>query len=523
MAFTEPVFLLFLLPAFLLAFYGTARLFGRDTALAVIFLVSCLWYAKWGAGFLALMVLGTVVNFAICFALLRIGDSRPRLRALLFALGQAYNFGTLIYFKYFTYLWYALGTTHGESLQLSGIPVGISFYTFQQAVLLVDAYARQRAVATYVSPAPGLGAKLVAFFRYGAFHCFFPQLVVGPITYLSEFGPQTLRRAFGRPRRIDFEVGLTLLAIGMFKKLALADGLAAIANPAFDAARDGLGLSAQQAWAGTLAYYAQLYFDFSGYSDMALGAARLFGLRLPINFDSPLRATGIVDFYRRWHITLTRVIARFLFAPLSLWGTRFAAEKSLPTLPRKLVSVWLPMLVNFEVIALWHGALSTFVVFGLVHGLWYILETEVRASRSWRAYRKVTSDARRRVQGQLLAFLPLLLTFALFRSETLPGFARIASSLVAVGASEPAEIDTSRSAWWLIAAAFAVIWLLPNSMEFTERYAPGIRAWRNLSTTPPPLRLLWRPTLAWAPLVGGLAVVGWLYINRELPFLYMGF
>src|SRR4029078_733190 len=105
------------------------------------------------------------------------------------------------------------------------------------------------------------------------------------------------------------------------------------------------------------ACYVQLYFDFSGYTDMALGVARLFGLRLPINFDSPLRANGIVDFYRRWHITLTRVIGRFLFTPLSLWGTRLAANHALSGWPRKLVSAWLPLLVNFEVIALWHGAL----------------------------------------------------------------------------------------------------------------------------------------------------------------------
>jgi len=129
-----------------------------------------------------------------------------------------------------------------------------------------------------------------------------------------------LSKSFGKLKLSNFEVGATLLVIGLFKKVVIADNLGRMVDPAFAAMQGGSTLIAPQAWAGALAYYPQLYFDFSGYADMALGIGRLFGLRLPINFDSPLRASGIVDFYRRWHITLTRVIARFLFTPLSLWG-----------------------------------------------------------------------------------------------------------------------------------------------------------------------------------------------------------
>jgi len=337
MLFSEPFFLLLFLPAAVATFYFAARVSGATLALTALFVLSCLFYANWGWFFFALMMVGTVVNYAVCVALVRLDTTREPLRRALLWAGQAYNFGTLIYFKYLAFYLLADDVSR-DGLRSAAIPIGISFYTFQQAVLLIDAYARSEAVVRYLGDVSDLWGKLRSFIRYGAFHCFFPQLVIGPITYMSEFGPQVTARAFGQPVRRNFEVGITLIVIGLTKKIVLADGLAAVVDPAFSALATGSPLSHAQAWAAALAFYTQLYFDFSGYTDMALGVARLFGLRLPINFDSPLRANGIVDFYRRWHITLTRVIGRFLFTPLSLWGTRLAANHALSGWPRKFVS-----------------------------------------------------------------------------------------------------------------------------------------------------------------------------------------
>nr|WP_240903023.1 MBOAT family O-acyltransferase [Caulobacter sp. SLTY] len=354
--------------------------------------------------------------------------------------------------------------------------------------------------------------------RFGAFHTFFPQLVVGPITYLSEFGPQALSQRFGRFKRTDLEVGLTLIAIGLFKKVVIADSLGRITAPVFDGLAQGAPANSAQAWLAVTGYFAQLYFDFSGYSDMALGLARLFGIRLPFNFDSPLRASGIADFYRRWHITLTRVIGRFLFTPLSLWGARTAAEKALPIPAARALSAWGPMLVNFQVIALWHAALPTFMLFGLIHGLWFILETEVRATKRWRRFKKATTDTFRLRVGQALTILPLMLTFALFRSADLQVFASLVQALPLTA---PAPVNWPAAAQ--VAGAFALIWLAPNSQELLRRYRPGIRTWNNPSTTPGPLRVEWRPTLLWGLFVAGLLLGALSMIAYRTPFIYMGY
>jgi len=257
---------------------------------------------------------------------------------------------------------------------------------------------------------------------------------------------------------------------------------------------------------------------------MALGIARLFGIRLPINFDSPLRASGISDYYRRWHITLTRVIGRFLFTPLSMAATRFAAGRRLPALPNRMIGRWLPLMLNFEVIALWHGATASFVVFGLIHGAWFVLETEVKGSRLWRRHKAKTSERTRQIWGQVITFIPLLLTFSLFRAGSLTTFWNLQASMWTNAGSFISTLKDNGDAYLLIAAAFAIIWFAPNSYELTSRYAPGILTWVNPSTTPRPLaNLRWRPTARWAVVVGALIIASMFFLSRKAPFIYMGY
>jgi len=517
--FVEPFFLLIFLPLALVAFYGTARVFGPETALAILFTASCVFYAQWGLGYFALMMFGTIVNFAITSALVANKNISDAQRGWLLAVGQLYNFGTLVYFKYLPYLVFLATGASGAAMPNIAIPIGISFYTFQQAVLLSDAYARNGSVVRYL----GCASPGRALLRYGAFHCFFPQLVIGPITYMSEFAPQILSKSFGKLKLSNFEVGATLLVIGLFKKVVIADNLGRMVDPAFAAMQGGSTLIAPQAWAAALAYYPQLYFDFSGYADMALGIGRLFGLRLPINFDSPLRASGIVDFYRRWHITLTRVIARFLFTPLSLWGTRIAVRRAATDGPRKFLSSWLPLWINFEAIALWHGAMPTFLLFGLIHGTWFIVETEVKATRGWRNYKKFMPEPRRRVLGQILTFLPLMLTFALFRSGSLSEYSQLIHGMLGDGNDNAFRMRVDTAAWLFVAAAYGVIWFLPNSVELLRHYRPGIRAWLTASATPAFTRFAWRPNLLWGITVVIFGATYLFYANRGSPFIYMGY
>jgi D-alanyl-lipoteichoic acid acyltransferase DltB (MBOAT superfamily) len=407
-----------------------------------------------------------------------------------------------------------------EFIGTVAIPVGISFYTFHQAAFLADAYARERSVVTYLGSLRSLRDRLSGLIRYAAFVMFFPQLVIGPITYFHEFQSQAAGRNFGIARRSNIAPGLALVAIGLFKKVVLADRLGPGADFAFGAAATGEHFSSITAALGMLSYYGQLYFDFSGYSDMALGLGRMFGLRYPLNFFSPLKAVGIIDFYRRWHMTLTRVISRFLYTPLSLVGTRFGMRKRLPKGLLRLIGVWIPLLINFEVIGLWHGAASTFLLFGLIHGLWYVIETEVRASKWFKRWRTRSSPRLRALIGRAI-FLPLMvLCFALFRSESVGAYWHLLNQLFAFSI-EVSHRDVLFGS--VLVPALAVIYLLPNSAELLRLYRPALLTYDNVSYGPHWPGLVWRDTWPWALYL--LALVGtylW-YLGAVPPFLYQGF
>jgi alginate O-acetyltransferase complex protein AlgI len=278
-------------------------------------------------------------------------------------------------------------------------------------------------------------------------------------------------------------------------------------------------ISQSAAWLAVFGYYGQLYFDFSGYSDMALGLARMFGIIFPINFFSPLKSVGIVDFYRRWHMTLTRVISRFLYSPLSLWGARFAARRGIKGPAARMLQLWLPLLINFEVIGLWHGATYTFVLFGLIHGVWYILETEVRGTKRWRKYVKATPSLMRHILGRMIFTVPMALTFALFRCESVPAFGTLVRHLFVADPTAPAPVGLLIGFAW-VGGALAVIHLLPNSVELLRRYRPGIMTYINPFYG---FRLIWRPNLIWTTYWTTLVIFAMYFVWRQPPFLYMGF
>jgi D-alanyl-lipoteichoic acid acyltransferase DltB (MBOAT superfamily) len=454
---------------------------------------------------------------------LALGDQTPTVRRGLVTVGLLLNFASLATFKYLNQV-LAMAAPSARPFLAVAIPAGISFYTFHQAVFLVHAYSRRPEVVKFLKGAETIRGRAAAFVRYAAFVAFFPQLVIGPITYMSEFAPQVELRRFGRLQLINIEVGVTLMVIGLFKKVVMADTLATFANPVFHDLATGAPITREQALLAIASYFFQLYFDFSGYSDMAIGIARAFGLRLPMNFDSPLRATGIVDFYRRWHMTLTRVIVLFVFTPLSLNGTRFAMRRGMRDWRVRALGAWAPFLLNFEIIALWHAAKFTFLLFGLIHGIWYVLETEVRANRLFRRFRSGTSESLRTVGGIALTVAPLALTFALFRSNSLHGFWALLHALMGGGPQPTFEAGhVNRRIWLEVAAAAGIVYALPNAYEALRAYRPAIRTFDNRSITPTYLRVAWRPNLLWAMFISALAVASIFKLNVPSPFLYGGF
>ena len=522
MIFTDPLFLFVFLPIALIVFYTLAHHFGRNAALAVMFVASIVFYAPYGTTSVVLLMLALLVNFGVALAIARLGSDDPA-RKRIYLAGQAYNFLSLCYFKY-KIVTLLFGPSAGLMVDIAGIaiPAGISFYTFQGAAFLADAYAREKNVTDFLGRLDTRTSVVWAFFRYGAFVSFFPQLIIGPITYLSEFNPQIQSKRFLRLNPLDLAVGLTFIAIGMFKKVVIADNLAPTVDTIFSAAHVGAEIHPLQAWIGALAYMAQLYFDFSGYSDMALGLARMFGLRYPINFFSPFKANGIIDYYRRWHMTLTRVIARFLYTPLSVAGTRYSMFNRLAPVPAHLLSLWIPMLINFQIIGLWHGALWTFCVFGLMHGFWYALETEVRSTKKYKAVKAAMSPTILGFIERAIFFLPLLLSLAMFRSESVAGGFHLFSQMFGT-AFDARSLFNMREPVMMLMGAFFIIYFCPNSVELMRRYRPAIMTYENKSYGLALLRGLWRPGWAQASYISILVIASLYYVSRQPPFLYQGF
>lgn len=337
MLFNSPEFLFLFLPLTLL-FFSLAH--QRDAVLAQLVLIaaSLIFYAWWSPSFLLVLLVSIGVNFGLGMRL-RVQPSR-----LLLTLGLLFNLTLLGFFKYYDFFVLNLNAVAGTSYSVLtlALPLGISFFTFQKIAYLVDCHQG------HVQDSHPL--------RFLLFVMFFPQLIAGPIVHHREIIPQfASREKSGQP--IDSQMighGLALLILGLFKKVVLADSLARYVNPAF---ADATHLQFFEAWVAVLSYTLELYFDFSAYSEMAMGMAKLFGIQLPVNFNSPYQATSIADFWRRWHITLGRFMRQYLYIPLG--GNRHG-------LARAFSAAFITMLLG----GLWHGSGWTFVGWGALHGVY---------------------------------------------------------------------------------------------------------------------------------------------------------
>ena len=349
MLFNSVAFIFGFVPLVLLGFFAIARVDHR-AALAWLLIASLFFYGWWNPLWLPLMLASMGFNFCVGAALAGQG-TEPRRRWLLM-LGVGVNLALLLHYKYAGFLLDNLGALLGvqPAPVATELPLGISFFTFTQIAFLVDVHQRK---AADLSP-----------LRYGLFVTYFPHLIAGPILHHREMMPQ-----FAQPHVFRFDAtrladGLTIFVLGLFKKVVLADRFASFANPAFSAAGTQ-DLSFFSCWGAALAYTLQLYFDFSGYSDMAIGLALMIGIRLPLNFHSPYKARNIADFWRRWHMTLSRFLRDYLYIPLG--GNRRGPA-------RRHLNLMLTMLLG----GAWHGAGWTFIVWGGLHGLYLVLHSAWR-------------------------------------------------------------------------------------------------------------------------------------------------
>jgi alginate O-acetyltransferase complex protein AlgI len=419
MLFNSQTFVCFFLPAVVAGYYALAP--RRSARHAFLVLASLVFYGWWDWRFVPLLVGLTLANWGIAEAF-----EATRVRSLP-VLGVAMNLAVLGLFKYADLLrgtWYGLTDQSWSAWHLI-LPLGISFFVFQKISYLID--LRRGTAHAY---------RLLDF---SLFVMFFPQLIAGPIVRHNEIIPQFAED----PRRPEMWEnlgrGFALFIIGLVKKVAFADTLAMVADPLFHRAAGG-PLNASQAWVACAAYTLQIYFDFSGYSDMAIGIARMLGLRLPFNFDAPYRAVSVRDFWRRWHMTLSRFLRDYLYIPLG--GNRRGAMR-----------VMVNLMVTMLLAGLWHGAAWTFVVWGGLHGLGLMVNhvwqrTGVRLPRSL---------------AWLLTLLFVMAGWVLFRADSFVLAGRMLGSMLGLHGLGHLVLDREYVVALVAGAAVALIG--PTSQE----------------------------------------------------------
>lgn len=457
MLFNSPVYILLFLPLTVAGYLGLQRL-GRPVAGKVWLIGASLYfYAYWNPIYLPLILGSMAVNFGVGTALHRSkgGPQGWWSRKHILFVGIAFNLGLLGYFKYTDFLIENVNqllATDWPLLHLA-LPLAISFFTFQQIAYLCDSYQAD--------------TQEYNMLNYGLFVTFFPQLIAGPIVHHRQMMPQFASASTHRLNGRNVAMGLFVFSMGLFKKVAIADTFAVWARAGFDG---GHALSLVEAWGASLSYTLQLYYDFSGYSDMAIGAALFFNIRLPVNFNSPYKATSIQDFWRRWHMTLSRWLRDYVYIPLG--GNRKGSR-------RTYINVFLTMLLG----GLWHGAGWTFVLWGAVHGV------AIMVNRAW-------VDGGRRMPAMVGVGITLFFVngaWVLFRATSVDDALRMGLGMGGMGGIWPvsnvfggstavvpvwfrgvSETDWELVALWGLIGFFSAVALwAPNTLEWVRYGGPG--------------------------------------------------
>jgi D-alanyl-lipoteichoic acid acyltransferase DltB (MBOAT superfamily) len=440
MLFNSYQFIFLFLPIVVLGYFVLGRL-GRTTAVVWLVLASLAFYAVSRVDSLAIILPSIVLDYAIGQALERLDDSRSRLRATLLGIGIVANIAGYLVPELLDTANLVFGTHIAFRALI--LPLGISFITFQKIAYLMDVYSGQ--------------VKGVGFLNFLLFTLFFPRVVAGPIVHYQEVMPQFDRSTI-RWVSTDIAVAICLFSMGLFKKVVIADRVGDFANPVFAAPLTGEPVTLLAGWIGALAYTFQIYFDFSGYSDMAIGIARIFGVVLPMNFNSPLKATSIVEFWSRWHITLTRFLTAYVYTPLVLNLTRRRMAQGKPVLRGRntrmsaiLILIGVPTLVTMAISGFWHGVGFQFIVWGLLHGVMLTINQGWRTLRPrfWRhqkSYDLIMSPV-----GFLLTFGGVIVTLVFFRASSVSAALAVLRGMVGLnGVAIPHAIGSRLGAGaWL--------------------------------------------------------------------------
>jgi alginate O-acetyltransferase complex protein AlgI len=479
-------------------------------------LASLFFYGWWNPKYVLLLLASIAFNFFAGVAIAKnVLDAKGKTILIISVIA---NLALLAFFKYTNFFIQTIAAA-GASINSIEIllPLGISFFTFTQIAFLTDVYRGK--------------AKEFNAIHYVLFVTWFPHLIAGPVLHHKQMMPQFLLPETYRPNVESISIGITIFAIGLFKKVILADRFALYADPIFDAASSGAPLAFLEAWTGALCYTMQLYFDFSGYSDMAIGLSRIFNIKLPLNFNSPYKSSNIIEFWRRWHMTLSSFLRDYLY--VALGGNRKGSS-------RRYANLLATMLLG----GLWHGAGWNFVLWGFLHGMYLVV------NNLWQSWRKqpLKSDlqphrTKYRCASIVLTFLLVVIAWVPFRStnftstivmvkamlggnglsvsQTLAPYLSSLSILLGdyltFSGFAPQTFIPSKSLTLWVPLGLLFVWLFPNTQELLAKFSP---AWDKVTYIP---KRRWEPTRWHGILVGLSLAITVLSFKKNSPFLYFQF
>lgn len=482
MLFNSYEFIFVFLPIVIIGFIGCQKTNNKTIATSWLIVCSLFFYGWWNPNYLQLILLSICVNFFLATTIRNFSAlKKTRFAKTTLLIGISLNLLLLAYFKYANFfienINLLLNNNH-STLDIV-LPLAISFFTFQQITYLVDTHKGE--VASH------------SLLDYCLFVTFFPQLIAGPIVHHKEMMPQFSGSKFLETDALNISKGLSLFSLGLFKKVVIADYFALLANPVFEQNTVVEMTSFTSAWIGSIGYTLQLYFDFSGYSDMALGLALMFGITLPCNFNSPYKANCIIEFWRRWHMTLSRFLKDYVYIPL---GGNQKGDC------RRFINILLTMFLG----GLWHGAGWTFVIWGLLHGTYLII------NHAWRVLPKLTFttfNSFSTIFWKPLTFIAVVVAWVFFRSENLSSAMQIISSMF----SPDMTVDNNDLADFIpLSIGLLLVWYAPNSNEIFS-----IK--KNHST----IAYRWSISIPSAILFSVMGFITVIYLARAQEFLYFQF
>jgi alginate O-acetyltransferase complex protein AlgI len=503
MVFTSYSFIFIFLPIVYAGFLLAHRHGGWNAAIYWLGAASLAFYGMWGWPLLAILIVSIGFNYGLGqFIAKSHAESNAAGRAALF-LGVLVNLGALGYFKYANFFLDIVNgaTGTGMSSGINLVVIGMSFFTFIQIGYLIDAH----------------NGRLLKhdFGRYVVFSAFFPCVTAGPLVLQREMMEQMDApkvKAFDPQRLV---VGLTMFGLGLSKKVVLSDAIAPYADTVFNGAASGMSFDMVTAWMGSLCYALQLYFDFSGYSDMAIGLGMIFGLKLPLNFDSPFKATNISDFWRRWHMTMTRFFTNYIYSGLAMNGMRRSARFQFGKVGRFLLVAAFPSIVTFLVAGVWHGSGWTYIYYGLMHGF------AIAAYLGWREFSPIRLPY---AAAWGLTMATVASGLVMFRAPDAATAFTMLSSMWGMGspATAGAIVIDSGNALSLIVLLGAVTQLLPNTQQVLHHEWPTIDA-KPESTALDAGLLAWRPAFGSALATAAMFTIALTCIGAGSNFLYYKF